>query len=181
MSHLFRHFINEDTDKLHYIKYNTIGKHRTTYFDYTASGLGFRPIENRIFDVLTTYANTHSKEASMANATHHYYEEALENLKTHLAVDESFEVIPTGCGATAAIKKFQELLGLYIPPATRSRFGITVAKKKLPLIIVGPYEHHSNEVSYREALCEVKRISLNDEGLVDLRQLKEILQENANR
>ena len=178
---LFRPFINEHSNKLDYLKYGTIGKHKSAYFDYTASGLGFRPIENRVYDMLTTYANTHSKESSMANQTHKFYEQAIENLKQNLDLDDRFEIIPTGCGSTAAIKKFQELLGLYIPPATIKRFKITVAKKNLPLIVVGPYEHHSNELSYREALCEVIRIGLNNEGLIDLKQLKEVLQENRHR
>ena len=178
---IFRPFFNENTDILNFIKYNTIGKNKKEYFDYTASGLAFRQIENRIHDVLETYANTHSKEASNADTTSNYYEEARKNLAKSLELNDEFAVLPTGCGTTAAIKKFQELLGLYIPPATIKRFGITVAKKKLPLIIVGPYEHHSNEVSYREALCEVKRIKLTNDGLVDLVQLKETLQENAQR
>lgn len=178
---LFRPFFNENTDTLEFIRYNTIGKNKKEYFDYTASGLAFRPIEQRIRDVLETYANTHSKEASNADATSSFYELARQNLAKNLELNEEFVVLPNGCGATAAIKKFQELMGLYIPPATLKRFNITVAKKKLPLVIVGPYEHHSNEVSYREALCEVQRIRLNDEGLIDLKQLKEILQENRHR
>ena len=178
---IFRPFFNENTDILNFIKYNTIGKNKKEYFDYTASGLAFRQIENRIHDVLETYANTHSKEASNADTTSNYYEEARKNLAKNLELNDEFAILPSGCGTTAAIKKFQELLGLYIPPATVKRFGITVAKKKLPLIIVGPYEHHSNEVSYREALCEVKRIKLTNDGLVDLVQLKETLQENAHR
>ena len=178
---IFRPFFNENTDILNFIKYNTIGKNKKEYFDYTASGLAFRQIENRIHDVLETYANTHSKEASNADTTSNYYEEARKNLAKNLELNDEFAILPSGCGTTAAIKKFQELLGLYIPPATVKRFGITVAKKKLPLIIVGPYEHHSNEVSYREALCEVKRIKLTNDGLVDLVQLKETLQENIHR
>ena len=179
---IFRPFFNDEhTNKLDFIRYNTIGKSKKEYFDYTASGLGFRQIEQRVRDVLETYANTHSKESANANITNQYYNEAIESLYESLDLDDEFALIPTGCGATAAIKRFQELLGVYIPPATIKRFGITVAKKKLPLIIVGPYEHHSNEISYREALCEVQRIRLTDEGLVDLRQLKEVLQENRHR
>ncbi|MDD3007269.1 MAG: aminotransferase class V-fold PLP-dependent enzyme [Arcobacter sp.] len=178
---IFRPFFNENTNILDFIRYNTIGKNKKEYFDYTASGLAFRQIENRIFDVLETYANTHSKEASNADTTSNYYELARKNLAKSLELNDEFAILPSGCGTTAAIKKFQELLGLYIPPATVKRFGITVAKKKLPLIIVGPYEHHSNEVSYREALCEVKRIRLTNDGLVDLVQLKEVLQENMHR
>ena len=178
---IFKPFFNENTKILDNIRYNTIGKNKKEYFDYTASGLAFRAIENRIHDVLETYANTHSKEASNADKTSNYYEMARINLAKSLELNDDYAILPIGCGSTAAIKKFQELLGIYIPPATIKRFGISVAKKKLPLVIVGPYEHHSNEVSYREALCEVKRIKLNDEGLVDLRQLKELLQENAHR
>lgn len=178
---IFRPFFNENTNILDFIRYNTIGKNKKEYFDYTASGLAFRQIENRIFDVLETYANTHSKEASNADTTSNYYELARKNLAKSLELNDEFAILPSGCGTTAAIKKFQELLGIYIPPATVKRFGITVAKKKLPLIIVGPYEHHSNEVSYREALCEVIRIKLTNDGLVDLVQLKEVLQENMHR
>lgn len=178
---IYRPFFDKNTDTLDFIRYNTIGKSKKEYFDYTASGLAFRQIETRIRDVLETYANTHSKESANANITNQYYNEALDSLKISLELSEDFSIIPTGCGATAAIKRFQELLGIYIPPATIKRFKISVAKKKLPLIIVGPYEHHSNEVSYREALCEVQRIRLTDDGLIDLRQLKEILQENRHR
>ena len=178
---IYRPFFDQNTNILDFIRYNTIGKSKKEYFDYTASGLAFRQIENRIRDVLETYANTHSKESANANITNQYYNEALASLKNSLELNDEFSIIPSGCGATAAIKRFQELLGIYIPPATIKRFNITVAKKKLPLIIVGPYEHHSNEVSYREALCEVQRIRLTPDGLIDLRQLKEILQENQNR
>ena len=178
---LFRPFINQHTDKLQYLKYGTIGKHKSAYFDYTASGLAFRPIENRVYDMLTTYANTHSKESSMANQTHEFYEEALENLKKSLELNDDFEVIPSGCGSTAAIKRFQELLGLYIPPATKKRLNLDIDKSKLPLVIVGPYEHHSNEISYREAMCETARIGLTSEGLVDIAELESVLEKNKHR
>jgi len=178
---LFRPFINQHTEKLQYLKYGTIGKHKSAYFDYTASGLAFRPIENRIYDMLTTYANTHSKESSMANQTHQFYEEALDNLKKSLELNDDFEIIPSGCGSTAAIKRFQELLGVYIPPATKKRLNINIDKSKLPLVIVGPYEHHSNEISYREAMCETARVGLTNEGLVDLEELETILEKNKHR
>jgi len=175
---IFRPFLNEHIDKLNFIKYNTIGKNKEKYFDYTASGLAFRQIENRIHDVLETYANTHSKEALNANITTNYYEEARKNLKKHLELSNDFEVLASGCGATAAIKHFQELMGLYIPPATKKRYKLKANNKKKPLIIVGPYEHHSNEVSFREALCKIKRVKLTKDGLIDIKHLKKILEKN---
>lgn len=178
---IFRPFFNENTDILNFIRYNTIGKNKKEYFDYTASGLAFRQIENRIHDVLETYANTHSKEASNADKTTNYYELARASLASNLELTEDFAILPSGCGTTAAIKHFQELLGLYIPPATKKRFGFQIDTKSAPLVIVGPYEHHSNEVSFREALCEIQRINLDKQGLVDLNHLKVVLEENKHR
>ncbi len=51
----------------------------------------------------------------------------------------------------------------------------------MPLVVVGPYEHHSNEVSYREAFCQIKRVSLKDDGLINLEELEDILKENQHR
>ncbi len=173
---LFREILNSKN-----LKKDIIGHHKELYFDYTASGLAYEPIEARIREVLQTYANTHSKEASMANTTNNYFEEARENLKKMFELSEEFTILPNGCGATAAIKHFQELLGIYIPPATKKRYNISVDKSKLPLVIIGPYEHHSNDVSFREALCETIRIGLDNHGLVDLSHLKEVLEENKHR
>ena len=178
---IFKPFINGNTDTLNFIRYNTIGKNKKEYFDYTATGLAFRQIENRIHDVLETYANTHSKESSNADTTSNYYEMARANLAKSLEIDDNFAILPNGCGTTAAIKHFQELLGLYIPPATKKRYSINVDNSKLPLVIVGPNEHHSNEVSFREALCEIQRINLSENGLIDLEHLKEVLEKNKNR
>jgi len=171
-TNLFRHFISKNIDILNFIKFNTINKNKKEYFDYTASGLAFRQIETRLYEVLENYANTHSKESSNSDITSQYYDQARVNLHKNLEVSDDFIILPSGYGATFAIKHFQELLGLYIPPATKKRYKIKVDKKKLPLVIVGPYEHHSNEVTFREALCEIKRVNLCKNGLVDIKHLK---------
>lgn len=178
---IFRPFFNTNSNTLDFIRYNTIGKSKKEYFDYTASGLAFRTIENRIRDVLETYANTHSKESSNADTTSNYYEQARKNIAKSLELSEDFAVLPSGCGTTAAIKKLQELLGVYVPPATKKRYKIKVKKSQMPLVIVGPYEHHSNEVSFREALCEIKRVNLTKDGLIDLDHLKKLLKNNKHR
>ena len=180
MNLLFRPLI-EKIDKIEQIGRNTIGVHKKTYFDFTASGLAYEPIESRIHEVLETYANTHSKEATMAARTDRYYRQAREHLKSLLGLDEDFALMPCGCGATGAVKRLQEILGLYIPPATRARYRSLPPTYEMPLVIVGPYEHHSNEISYREALCETVRVGLNAKGLVDLEQLEAILKLNPNR
>ncbi|MDX4038665.1 aminotransferase class V-fold PLP-dependent enzyme [Aliarcobacter skirrowii] len=181
---IFRPFLNENVDILNYLRYNTIGKNKEKYFDFTASGLAFRPIENRIHEVLEYYANTHSKESTNAKITTKYYEGAKQSLRNSLALDDDFVVLPSGFGATGAIKKLQEILGVYIPPKTKERLkqkGLKDIKKSMPLVIVGPYEHHSNEISFRESLALTKRVKLTSEGLIDLKHLKKILEKNKHR
>lgn len=177
---IFRPFVTQDTT-FEEISNLIIGKNKDNYFDYTASGLAYGPIEDRIREVLNTYANTHSEFASDAKVTSFNYDIARDNLKKHLQLEDDFVLLPCGTGATGAIKKFQELLGLYIPPATKNRFNINIDKLNKPLIVVGPFEHHSNEISYREALCDVVRIPLDITGNVDLEYLEKTLNENASR
>jgi len=180
MSQIFRPLLNQHTNLYLQILNNIIGVHKDTYFDYTASGLAYKAIEERVQEVLQTYANTHSKDALMSATTDAYYRQAREHLKTLLELDENFVILPSGCGATASLKRLQEILGVYIPPATKARYEM-IDQSKLPLVIVGPYEHHSNEVSYREALCEVIRINIKKDGLIDLDHLKQVLEVNKER
>jgi len=176
---IFRPFITKDTT-FSQISDLIIGKNKESYFDYTASGLAFAPIEERIQEVLTTYANTHSEFAGDAKTTSFNYDIARVKVREYLGLNEEFVVLPCGSGATGAIKKFQELLGLYIPPATKERFDINFDDMEKPLVLVGPFEHHSNEISYREALCDTIRIPLKN-GNVDLDFLAKTLEENKDR
>ncbi|WP_457599562.1 aminotransferase class V-fold PLP-dependent enzyme [Hydrogenimonas sp.] len=160
---------------------NTIGARKATYFDFTATGLAYEPIESRMRRLLEYYANTHSKEAFLAETMQHCYEAARRSLKSSLALDEDFLLIPSGYGATGAIKRFQELMGLYIPPAVCKRLGSKPEVERKPLVIVGPYEHHSNELGFRESLCDIHRVPLTKEGYVDLGDLETVLAENEGR
>ncbi len=161
------------------IRENIILKKGVLYFDYTASGLAYRPIEDEMRNILETYANTHSEVSSNAVITGKYYLKARQSLKKSLDLDDSFYLLPTGTGATGAIKKLQELLGIYVPPKTRSRYKIE--PKNVPLVFIGPYEHHSNEVSFREGLCEVVRVPLNEEDSIDFDFFRDILEKNSDR
>ncbi len=159
----------------------SIGVRKESYFDFTATGLAFEPIEMRIQELLTHYANTHSKEAHLAKTMQSCYEAARSSLRTSLELGKDFLIIPTGFGATAAIKRFQELMGLYIPPAVCKRLGSKPDVEQKPLVIVGPYEHHSNELGFRESLCDIHRVPLTNEGYVDLKNLESVLEKNEGR
>ena len=164
------------------IRKNIILKKGVRYFDYTASGLAYAPIERKIAKYLKTYANTHSESASNALKTQKRYEKARQSLKDALGLDERFYLISAGCGATGAIKKFQEIMGLYLPPMSANRLGEERLKgANLPLVIISPYEHHSNEISLREGLCEVVRIPLSKSGEINFGRLDQLLKINSKR
>lgn len=161
------------------IRKNIIKDKNILYFDYTASGQGYKPIEQKMQAILKTYANTHSEVASSAVMTSRYYTQARNDIRTALEIDESFYIFPCGTGATGAIKKFQELMGIYIPPRTLKRYGHK--PENLPVVFVGPYEHHSNELSFREGLCEVIRVPLDCDEKVDMNFLEQHLEMHKDR
>ncbi len=161
------------------IRKNIIKQQDILYFDFTASGLAYEPIEKKIKQILKTYGNTHSEASSNAVATEKFCIKARENLRKNLQISDDFYIFPCGSGSTGAIKKFQELLGLFIPPRTRQRYDIN--PKNVPLVVVGPYEHHSNEISYRQALCDVVRIGLDENQDINFTQLENVLKQNQDR
>ena len=164
------------------VRKNIILKNGLYYFDYTASGLAYEPIEREILELLKTYANTHSDSASSAILTQQRYENARRELKNLLGLDDSFYLIATGTGATGAIKKFQEILGIYMPPALKTRLTMTAIRAaKPPLVIISPYEHHSVEVSFREGFCDIERVPLTSGGEINLGRLDQILKINSKR
>jgi len=161
------------------IRKNIIKDKNILYFDYTASGQGYKPIERKMQKILKTYANTHSEVASNAVKTSAYYAQARSDLRAALEIDESFYIFPCGSGATGAIKKFQELMGIYIPPRTLKRYGHK--PENLPVVFVGPYEHHSNELSFREGICELIRVPLDADEKIDMSFLKTQLEAHNGR
>ena len=56
-----------------------------------------------------------------------------------------------GSGATAAVNKLVAILGLRLPEGLADRYALTAAipGHERPVVFVGPYEHHSNELPWR--------------------------------
>lgn len=156
------------------------GEKPLVYADYTASGrcLGF--IEDYIRDhVMPAYANTHT-EFSYTGAQSTLFREQSRSI-IHKAVNGSDDdkVIFCGSGATAAIDKLMGILGIRIPSelAEKITSESLVAEEQRPVIFVGPYEHHSNELPWRESIGIVVSIPENDKGQIDCHILEQKLQE----
>ena len=45
------------------------------------------------------------------------------------------------------------------------------------MVFIGPYEHHSNEIMWRQSLATTIEVRLDATGQVDLGHLEELLQE----
>ncbi len=167
------------------------GNRIQTYCDYTASGKGLIFVEHYLQSVLTKYANTHTEDDFSGQQTGHLLHQAEMCIKDAVHAGKDDRIITCGAGATAAITKLQEILGVHFAPASRSCimglleqyegkpnecFNTFLADQR-PIIFIGPYEHHSNEVTWRESLATVVEVDLNDEGNVDLTHLETLLQD----
>lgn len=163
-----------DDCELSYLRNDIILERDSLYFDWTATGLESRAVAQRMQSILGSYANTHSANSRNANFISELYARAKAHLRELLDLSEDFLIIPSGYGATGAMKRFQELKGIYIPPKLRANLGALLDSAPCPCVLIGAYEHHSNEVSLREALCEIVRIPLEN-GLMSLEALKTLV------
>jgi len=150
------------------------------YADYTASGRALHFIEDFIREqVLPYYANTHTETSFTGARTTAFREQARALIRQALNADQNYSLIFCGNGTTAVINKVIDLLELRLP-ATAST-GRKAAEEDRPVVFIGPYEHHSNELPWRESMAEVVTIALDANGQIDLAALEQTLQAYQQR
>ena len=160
------------------------GLRRVTYADYTASGRSLRMIEDFITDhVLPMYANTHTETSGTGAQTTRFREDARSIIKHCVGADDDHAVIFAGSGSTGAIDRMIGILGIRIPADLEDRYSLSSAipAEERPVVFVGPYEHHSNELPWRESIAEVVEIHEDADGYIDLDDLDRRLIEYADR
>lgn len=161
------------------------GLRRVTYADYTASGRSLSFIEDYIrIQVLPMYANTHTETSGTGLQTTRFREDARDIIKSCIgANNDEHAVIFAGNGATGAVDRLIGILGLRIPDSLEQEYhlGDAIPANRRPVVFVGPYEHHSNELPWRESIADVVEINEDSDGQIDLAELEGRLVEYAER
>lgn len=173
-------------DLIHTVRDSVIGKdtavatpfglRRVTYADYTASGRSLGFIEDYIRShVLPLYANTHTETSGTGLQTTRFREEARDIIRHSVGASrDEHAVIFAGSGSTGAIDRLITILGLRIPAGLDDRYDLTghIPEAERPVVFVGPYEHHSNELPWRESIADVVEIAEDVDGHIDLDDLE---------
>lgn len=120
------------------------------YCDHTASNRSLLSLEGYLSkQCLPCYGNTHTNTSWTGSQTTAFVAEArqivAEQVNAKITGKASLDVVLfTGSGATSAVQLLIDCLGLRHTPSDNR-----------PVVFVGPYEHHSNLVPWRECGVEV--------------------------
>jgi selenocysteine lyase/cysteine desulfurase len=155
------------------------------YADYTASGRSLTFIEDYIRAVvLPLYANTHTESSGTGLQTTRLREEARSIVARGVGANhDEHAVVFCGSGATHAVAKLLGVLGLKIPSALDDRYHLSasIPAAERPVVFIGPFEHHSNELPWRESIADVVIIDEDTDGHVSLEHLERELMRHADR
>ncbi len=161
------------------------GLRRVTYADYTASGRSLAFIEDFIREtVLPLYANTHTESSGTGLQTSRFRDDAREIIRDAVgARKDEHAVIFCGSGSTGAIAKLIDCMELRLPAglSDRYRFRDQIPAADRPVVFIGPYEHHSNELPWRESIADLVTVPEDEDGRIDLRVLADELAAHADR
>jgi selenocysteine lyase/cysteine desulfurase len=189
LSYLRRQIIGRDL-----VFETPFGRRAMFYADYTASGRGLEFVEREMADIERSYANTHTEDDYTGKYLTGLFHKAERRIKDLVNAGPHGKVFPAGSGSTGALLKLQEILGVYIPPVTKERVWSACGgdpdraraweeefNRKRPVVFIGPYEHHTNELMWREGLTEVVVVRLGPDGNMDLADLAAKLAEPGFR
>ncbi|MBY4891945.1 aminotransferase class V-fold PLP-dependent enzyme [Rhodobacteraceae bacterium N5(2021)] len=139
------------------------GSQRLVYADYVASGRALRQVEDFVMEhVLPYYANSHTEASFCGMTMTRMREEARATIARLVKADESCHVIFAGSGATAGINRIVGLL----------QIEKLVASDKRVVVLIGPYEHHSNILPWRETGAELVVVPEAPGGGLDMAALR---------
>jgi selenocysteine lyase/cysteine desulfurase len=155
------------------------GIKKLIYADWTASGRLYAPIEQRMLETGELLGNTHSPTTITGRTMTILYDSAKNVIKNHVNAGNSYALIPAGSGMTGAVNKFQRILGLKLHEHFKNM--ITIPENDKPVVFITHMEHHSNQTSWLETICDVVIIDPDDSGNVNLTHFAELLETYKER
>ncbi|MDX5403821.1 MAG: aminotransferase class V-fold PLP-dependent enzyme, partial [Rhodobacterales bacterium] len=139
------------------------------YADYTASGRALMQVERFVMEqVLPFYANSHTEASFCGGTMTRLRAAARATIAQACGAGPDHAVIFCGAGATAGINRLVALLGA-------DDLASPVR------LILGPYEHHSNILPWRESGAEVVTIPEAETGGPDRDALAQALRDAPGR
>ncbi len=156
------------------------GQKKIIYADWVASGRLYESIEKKIVKTFGPFVgNTHSESSITGSSMTKSYREARRIIKNHVNANENDVLIFAGYGMTAAINKFQRILGLKVPEQLIP--FLNIPKNEKPVVFITHMEHHSNHTSWLETIADVVIIEPDEQGLVNLDHFAHLLKLYENR
>lgn len=116
--------------------------------------------------------NTHTEDSFVGSKMTRMAREAAAYVKRCMGAGPEDALVFCGAGASAAVKRLQEVMGIAVPSTVRSRVVQALRDEERWVAFVGPYEHHSNLLSWRQSTAEVVEIGVDGEGLLDVPALR---------
>ena len=157
------------------------GRKTMLYADWTASGRALKPIEDYMqHEVLPMYANTHTTTSSCGLQSTCFRQEARQviaqacNARVGYSDKHADVVVFAGNGSTGAINKLTLILGMHLPLPKNA------PPTAQPVVILGPHEHHSNILPWRESSAKVIEIPESKDGGIDRAALRTALRDHAS-
>lgn len=149
------------------------GRRLVTYADLTATGRALAPVEALVAAARPLYANTHTAISTTGRVTTRLRESSREAIARAVNAGPDDVVLFVGSGATSAVNKLVGLLGLRISEPLERAYGLSrhLPADERPVVLVSPYEHHSNQLPWLESVAEVVEVDLDADGQVDLADL----------
>jgi selenocysteine lyase/cysteine desulfurase len=159
------------------------GRRLVTYADLTATGRALGFVDDLVARVRPYYANTHTHVSATGRTMSRLREEARTAIARAVKASDEDVVLFVGSGATAAVNKLVGLLGLRISEPLERRYHLSahIPAAERPIVLVSPFEHHSNELPWLESVAEVVEVGLDASGRMDLADLERKARAHAGR
>lgn len=159
---------------------SSFGEKKIVYADWTASGRLYHPIEKKLTHTVGPWVgNTHTETNITGTSMTLAYHKAHSLIKQHCHAGPDDVILTPGFGMTAAVNKFQRILGLKIPEQFKDCIDVNV--KCRPIVFVTHMEHHSNQTSWEETISEVIVIPPGKNGDIDLNIVEETVKKYDDR